>query len=152
MKALEGVTAVASRAAPLRRQQCAALAMLGTGPFARIVLITSRRTRRWVLPKGWVEPGEPGHRGALREAFEEAGLIGEADREPLGTYSYLKRRTAGQLVTVEVRVFRLRVARLLADWPERAERTRRLVRPAAAAAMVAEPELARLLRDLAGAP
>jgi 8-oxo-dGTP pyrophosphatase MutT (NUDIX family) len=105
-----------------------------------------------VLPKGWIEPGEPAYRGALREAFEEAGLVGEADREPLGTYSYAKRRDGGQPVMVEVRVFRLRVARLLADWPERAERTRRLVRPAAAAAMVAEPELAKLLRGLAGAP
>ena len=122
--------------------------MLGHGAAARIVLVTSRETRRWVIPKGWIEPNEPPHRSAAREAFEEAGLHGEPEPEPIGAYGYSKRMGRGVLLPCQVLVYRFRVARLLADWPERAERTRRLFTPAAAAALVQEPELAELLRRL----
>jgi len=114
------------------------------------VLVTSRETRRWVIPKGWVEPGEAPHRSAAREAFEEAGLAGETEAIPLGTYTYNKRLPRDALLRCEVLVYRFRVARLLRDWPERAERERRLFTPAAAAALVMEPDLARLLRSLSG--
>jgi 8-oxo-dGTP pyrophosphatase MutT (NUDIX family) len=124
--------------------------VLGTGPALRVVLITSRETRRWVVPKGWIEPKEAPHRSAAREAFEEAGLAGEADPDPIGAYAYAKRMPRGVVLPTEVLVFRLRVARLLQDWPERRERERRLFTPAAAAALVAEPGLAELLLALAG--
>lgn len=130
------------------RRQSAALPLVGQGMALRVVLVTSRETRRWVIPKGWIEPQEPAHRSAAREAFEEAGLLGEADTEPLGSYAYPKRRADGSAVTTEVLVFRFRVARQLRDWPERLERERRLFTPAAAAALVAEPGLAALLRSL----
>ncbi|MGG5821825.1 NUDIX hydrolase [Falsiroseomonas sp. HW251] len=130
------------------RRQSAALPVIGAGAALRVVLITSRETRRWVVPKGWIEPQEPPHRSAAREAAEEAGIQGEADAEPLGSYLYPKRLAGGVVQTTEVLVFRLRVARLLHDWPERRERTRRLFRPEAAAALVAEPGLAALLRGL----
>lgn len=130
------------------RRQSAALPVIGQGAALRVVLVTSRETRRWVIPKGWIEPNEPPHRSAAREAFEEAGLMGEAEHEPLGGYAYPKRLAGGGVVTTEVLVFRLRVARLLHDWPERRERERRLFTPAAAAALVAEPGLAALLRGL----
>ena len=130
------------------RRQSAALPLVGQGMALRVVLVTSRETRRWVLPKGWIEPEEPPHRSAAREAFEEAGLLGETEPEPLGSYAYPKRRADGSAVTTEVLVFRFRVARQLRDWPERLERERRLFTPAAAAALVAEPDLAALLRSL----
>ena len=130
------------------RRQSAALPLVGQGMALRVVLVTSRETRRWVLPKGWIEPEEAAHRSAAREAFEEAGLVGEAETEPLGSYAYPKRRADGSAVTTEVLVFRFRVARQLRDWPEREERERRLFTPAAAAALVAEPGLAALLRSL----
>ncbi len=133
------------------RRQSAALPVLGIGAALRVVLITSRETRRWVVPKGWIEAGEPPHRSAAREAFEEAGLIGEADPQPLGLYSYPKRLARGEVRPTEVLVFRLRVARLLPDWPERLERERKLFTPEAAAALVAEPGLAALLRSLSAA-
>jgi 8-oxo-dGTP pyrophosphatase MutT (NUDIX family) len=142
------VAGAARRLGDLRRQ-CAALPLTGTGAALRVVLVTSRETRRWVIPKGWIEPGEAPHRSAAREAFEEAGTVGEADAEPIGLFSYNKRRPGGVLLPCEVLVYRLRVVRLLHDWPERRERDRRLVTPAAAAGMVAEPELAALLRTLA---
>lgn len=130
------------------RRQSAALPVLGSGAALRVVLITSRETRRWVVPKGWIEPQEPPHRSAAREAFEEAGLSGEAEAEPLGAYAYAKRMPRGVVLPIEVLVYRFRVARLLQDWPERRERERRLFTPDAAAALVAEPGLAALLRGL----
>ena len=130
------------------RRQSAALPLVGAGAALRVVLVTSRETKRWVLPKGWIEPSEAPHRSAAREAFEEAGLLGDAQAEPLGSYAYPKRLAHGGALTTEVLVFRFRVARLLQDWPERKERERRLFTPAAAAALVAEPGLAALLRGV----
>jgi len=144
----EGSVVGALRPTGGERRQCAALPMLGQGPGLRIVLVTSRETRRWVIPKGWIEPGEAPNRSAAREAFEEAGLAGEAEADPLGRYTYAKRLPHGAILPCEVLVFRLRVTRLLRDWPERRERERRLFTPEAAAALVLEPDLARLLRSL----
>jgi 8-oxo-dGTP pyrophosphatase MutT (NUDIX family) len=138
------------RAQGRARRQSAALPLLGQGVALRVVLVTSRETKRWVVPKGWIEPHEAPHRSAAREAFEEAGLHGEAEIEPYGHYAYPKRLSHGGAVTTEVLVFRFRVARLLQDWPERKERERRLFTPHAAAALVAEPGLAALLRSLTG--
>ena len=136
------------RAQGVARRQSAALPLLGAGDAMRVVLVTSRETRRWVVPKGWIEPNEPPHRSAAREAFEEAGLHGEAEPDPLGLYAYPKRFGSGAVVTTEVLVFRFRVSQLLEDWPERQERDRRLFTPDAAADLVAEPGLATLLRSL----
>jgi 8-oxo-dGTP pyrophosphatase MutT (NUDIX family) len=143
---------VGVRAHGQARRQSAALPLLGTGAALRVVLVTSRETRRWVVPKGWIEPKEAPHRSAAREAFEEAGLAGEADPEPIGAYAYAKRMPRGVVLPIEVLVFRFRVARLLQDWPERRERERRLFTPDAAAALVTEPGLAELLRRLGTRP
>jgi 8-oxo-dGTP pyrophosphatase MutT (NUDIX family) len=145
----DGQAAGAARRQGNLRRQCAALPLTGTGGALRVVLVTSRETRRWVIPKGWIEPGEQPHRSAAREAFEEAGILGEADPDPIGSFLYTKRKPGGVLLPCEVLVFRLRVVRLLHDWPERRERDRRLVTPSAAAGLVAEPELAEILRRLA---
>ena len=138
------------RAQGVARRQSAALPLLGAGDALRVVLVTSRDTRRWVVPKGWIEPNEPPHSSAAREAFEEAGLHGEAEPAPLGLYAYPKRFGSGAVVPTEVLVFRFRVSQLLEDWPERRERERRLFAPDAAADLVAEPGLAALLRSLTG--
>lgn len=144
----DGHVAGAVRPAGEIRRQCAALPLTAADGAIRIVLVTSRETRRWVIPKGWIEPGEAPHHSAAREAFEEAGLAGEAEPDPLGTYSYDKRKANGILLPCEVLVFRYRVDRMLTDWPERHQRERRLFTPQAAAALVLEPSLARLLRGL----
>jgi 8-oxo-dGTP pyrophosphatase MutT (NUDIX family) len=133
---------------PHRTRQSAALPVDGSGESLRVVLITSRETKRWVIPKGWVEHAEPPHASAAREAFEEAGLEGEVEAEPLGSYEYSKGLSSGECVVMEVMVYRFRVARMLRDWPERKQRKRRLFTPEAAAALVAEPGLAALLRGL----
>ena len=139
-----------------RGRQCAALPLLtdrddgGGGGDTRVLLVTSRETGRWVLPKGWAEKGLSGAALAAKEAFEEAGIVGEAAAtEPVGSYRYLKRLPKGRVLECEVEVFALRVDRLLDDWPEREQRERRWFTLAQAAMAVDEGELALLLLRLA---
>ena len=111
----------------------------------RILLITSRETRRWVVPRGNAIPGLGPAASAAQEAFEEAGVRGQVSEELLGTYRYDKRRKDGSAVPAEVRLYALRVLEELADWPERAERERRWFAPGEAADAVEEPGLKALL-------
>jgi 8-oxo-dGTP pyrophosphatase MutT (NUDIX family) len=114
-----------------------------------VMLVTSRETRRWVLPKGWPEKRLAPHELAAKEAFEEAGLEGEIGRESVGSYRYAKRRWNGRTVQCEVEVFPLAVARQLEDWPERKERETGWFTPSEAATLVEESGLVALLLDLA---
>src|SRR5206468_12254776 len=76
-----------------------------------IMLVTSRETRRWIIPKGWPKKGKSPHRSAAREAFEEAGVVGSVGRRSVGSFSYEKRLKNGGTVECEVRVFPLQVKR-----------------------------------------
>lgn len=91
----------------------------------RVCLITSRNGKRWVIPKGWIEPGQTAGETALQEAWEEAGLVGALEREPIGTYLYEKE---GQ--RYHVTVFVMKVTAVEQDWPERSFRERSFVGPA----------------------
>jgi 8-oxo-dGTP pyrophosphatase MutT (NUDIX family) len=117
-----------------------------------VLLITSRETRRWVVPRGNPVPGKTPAESAAQEAYEEAGISGEIDGEPVGRYSYLKRRRNGELVPAEVRLFRMNVVEVHDDWPERGQRERRWFDPPEAAAAVAEGDLAELIRTGASSP
>lgn len=134
-----------------KERQCAALPVVQTANGPRIVLVTSRDTRRWVLPKGWVNDGLSSHRAAEREALEEAGLEGEIERSPFGAYSYGKRLADGSVRVCTVAVHLLRVTRLRESWPEMRERERRQFTAEEAAGLVQEPELAALLRAFGAA-
>ena len=109
-----------------------------------VLLITSRDTGRWVVPRGNPMPGLSPHRTAAEEAWEEAGVRGEVSPRPLGAYRYDKRRRGGS-VPAQVTLFQMRVDEEFADWPERSQRNRRWFAPAEAAALVAEPDLAALI-------
>lgn len=110
-----------------------------------ILLITSRESRRWVIPKGWpMKDKEPGP-CAAQEAFEEAGVVGEPRRKSLGIYHYDKRLRSGRLQHVRVMVFPLEVREERDIWPEMAERDRNWTTAAEAAELVEEPELQALL-------
>jgi 8-oxo-dGTP pyrophosphatase MutT (NUDIX family) len=111
----------------------------------KVLLLTSRGTRRWVIPKGWpIQKLSPADTAA-REAYEEAGIKGKILRgAPIGRYRYRKADKA-ELGKITVQVFLMEVKRQLSEWPEQAERKCRWVRPDRAAEMVAEPELALLL-------
>jgi two-component system phosphate regulon sensor histidine kinase PhoR len=117
-----------------------------------VMLITSRETRRWVVPRGNPIPGKSPSESAAQEAYEEAGIIGPVEPEPVGRYFYRKRRRNGALLPAEVQLFRMSVSEERDDWPERGERERRWFPPQEAAAAVAEVELAEMIRSLAPGP
>jgi 8-oxo-dGTP pyrophosphatase MutT (NUDIX family) len=112
----------------------------------RVLLVTSRETRRWIIPKGWPLPEHEDHAAAAREALEEAGVLGVADAVSIGSYVYEKRRRAGP-ATVRVAVYLLEVTEELADLPESQQRERAWFTRAEAADRVDEPELRDLLRQ-----
>ena len=128
------------------RRQVAALPYRRRGGALQVLLVTSRDTGRWVIPKGWPMTGVKPHRAAGREAWEEAGALGRVGKRSLGAYRYAKRLGDGTAVPCVVTVFPLAVERLKNRWPERDERRRRWVPPEEAAEKVEEPDLAQLLR------
>ncbi|WP_294055494.1 DUF47 family protein [Sphingomonas sp.] len=113
----------------------------------RILLVTSRENKRWVIPKGNPPQGVSAHSAAALEAEEEAGVRGLVCPTPLGSYRYRKRRRNGASLMVDVDVFPLAVRSELPDWKERAERERRWFSLAEAAAAVEEPDLRDLIRS-----
>ncbi len=111
----------------------------------RILLITSRETGRWIVPKGNRMIGLAPHEAAAREAHEEAGVEGEVGETALGSYRYVKQRRSGDAAPIDVAIYPLRVSRELEDWPERRERALRWFNRADAAASVAERGLRALI-------
>lgn len=113
-----------------------------------VMLITSRETRRWVVPKGWPMKGRKDHEAAAQEALEEAGLVGHIHKHPIGAYTYLK-QTEGAAEPCRVMVYRLDVGSERRSWRERGQRERRWFPAAEAANQVAEPRLASMIRSIA---
>lgn len=138
---------------PMLRRPCsrqvAALCWRVKDGRREVLLITSRDTGRWVIPKGWPIEGLTGPQTALTEAWEEAGVKAQIDASPLGSYAYDKGLDGGLDLPTRVDVYGARVTELAADWPERAERTREWARPDIAATRVDEPELRDLLLTFA---
>jgi len=114
---------------------------------AWIMLVTSRETRRWVVPKGWPIRGMTPHGVAALEAYEEAGLVGAIGERAIGFYFYHKRLKDGSTTPCSVEVYPLRVERQLERWPERRERQGRWFEPEEAAGLVAEESLGALIRS-----
>lgn len=112
------------------------------------LLITSRRTGRWIFPKGgrmaWLSPSA----SAAQEAFEEAGVEGDISTRPAGVYRSLKRRNTGD-TEIEVEMFPLQVRIELDDWPEKDQRRRRWASLADACILLSEPDLVPMIRTLA---
>lgn len=120
------------------------------GSEVEVMLVTSRDTGRWVIPKGWPIGRKAPHASAAREALEEAGVVGAVGRDPIGTYSYEKRMSKGVVVVCEVSVFLLEVKRQKKDWPEKGERKCCWFSPAEAAKVVQEPDLGDIILNIAG--
>ncbi len=108
-----------------------------------VLLVTSRKRKRWVIPKGIVEPGLSAGASAAKEAHEEAGVAGVLSARPIGSFRY--RKWHGEC---HVAVFLLRVDELCADWPEAPLRQRCWLAASDAAARVREPGLQALLGGL----
>ncbi|MFN4096703.1 MAG: DUF47 family protein [Sphingomonas sp.] len=112
-----------------------------------MMLVTSRGTGRWVIPKGNVANGTPPHLAAAEEAEEEAGVVGAACPTPIGAYRYRKRRGNGAHLMADVEVFPLAVTAELARWKEQDQRERRWFTLEEAADAVDEPDLSDLIRS-----
>jgi 8-oxo-dGTP pyrophosphatase MutT (NUDIX family) len=126
-------------------QQYAALPWRDKGGL-EILLVTSRETRRWVIPKGWPMKNKKPHAAAAREALEEAGVTGRVLKRPIGAYSYIKRLKNGAPLQCSVDVFPLKVTGHLNRWREQGERTGHWFSIEEAAEAVEEPELQALIR------
>lgn len=114
----------------------------------QILLVTSRRTRRWVLPKGWPMPGKTLPEAAEQEAWEEAGIKGHIHPDPVGCYLYQKNdmgKNKDKTGLFRVGIYALAFSHQEKDWPERTERSFEWMSPEAAAVRVREPDLQKLL-------
>ena len=114
-----------------------------------ILLITTRRTQRWILPKGWPVEGHFPHDSAAFEALEEAGISGEMSAQPLGFYRYQKLRKSGEIVPCRVGVFAMRVTRQRRTWAEKEVRQTRWYSARQAAELVGERGLRPLILKFA---
>ena len=112
-----------------------------------VLLVTSRETKRWVIPKGNPESGLLPHAAAALEAEEEAGVRGAVCPTPLGSFRYRKRKRNGASLMVDVDVFPLSVTEELPVWKESGQRERRWFSLPEAAGAVEEPDLADLIRS-----
>ncbi|RUM26589.1 NUDIX domain-containing protein [Rhizobium vallis] len=110
-----------------------------------VLLLTSRDTGRWVIPKGWPMNGKCAHDVAMREALEEAGVRGVVETETLGAYSYPKLLRDGVQVICKVQVYALEVTDMAKNFKEKGERIIEWVSFDEAAGRVREPELRGIL-------
>jgi 8-oxo-dGTP pyrophosphatase MutT (NUDIX family) len=129
--------------------QVAALCYRETPLGKQVLLITSRDTGRWIVPKGWLIDGMNASEAALQEAWEEAGVSkADIETDPVGFYDYDKRLNDGLSTPVAARVYLTRVRHIEDDYPEVGQRKRRWFTPEEAANLVAEPDLKEILLGL----
>jgi 8-oxo-dGTP pyrophosphatase MutT (NUDIX family) len=130
------------------RVQCAALPFrISDGFGVEVMLVTSRQTKRWIIPKGWVKKRDDLWQSAAREARDEAGVTGVVGTEPIGSFSYDKRLRNGRTVPCEVQVFPLEVKLRQNKWPEKGQREISWFSPDEAADAVQETFPRDLIRD-----
>ena len=110
------------------------------------MLITSLQTRRWIVPKGHLEPGMTAQDSAAKEAYEEAGLEGIVGDTPIGVYDYIKLDQGDQRIR-RVDVFPMAVSRVLDKWPEQEKRQRKWMGLPDAVGAVFEVDLKKIIAD-----
>jgi len=114
-----------------------------------ILLITSRGTGRWIIPKGWPMKGRKPHTTAAIEAIQEAGLLGKIEKKPVGVFHYQKVLGNNERLLCRVEVFPLRVARQMKTWPEMHQRTTKWFSLREAIRLVSDPELVGVFEEFA---
>ncbi|MGO4410660.1 MULTISPECIES: NUDIX hydrolase [unclassified Brevundimonas] len=127
-------------------RQVAALPWRRGEAGVEVMMITSRETRRWVIPKGGRMVGKTDPQAAAQEAYEEAGIQGETLETPVGHFRYAKRMKSGATQACIVAVYPLEVLIQLGAWPEDLQRERRWMNQGDAAAAVDEADLSDLIR------
>ncbi|MEP3634228.1 MAG: NUDIX hydrolase [Shimia thalassica] len=131
------------------RAQFAALVYRVQNDKTQVLLITSRKTRRWIIPKGWPMSGLTPSEAAAQEAWEEAGVKGITHDAPVGSYFYsktIKTRGGPMPMPVMTIVYPMQARKLASKYPEAGQRRRKWLSPKKAALRVKEPELAQILR------
>lgn len=128
--------------------QVAALPVKGKPGSYRVLLVTSRESHRWIVPKGWPMKGRKDHEAAAQEALEEAGVTGRIHKHPMGAYTYDKRLADGGVEHVRVMVYLLEVEKETSKWAERDEREREWLSAKDAAGRVEEDGLSEIIRRL----
>ena len=126
------------------RTQFAALCYRWHNEKLQVCIVTSRRSGRWIIPKGWPMDGETPTDAAAKEAFEEAGVKGKIGSRPVGVFSYYKVRSEDELPCIAV-VYPLRVKKVLRKWPEKKEQERKWLSRKKAAALISDPELREII-------
>jgi 8-oxo-dGTP pyrophosphatase MutT (NUDIX family) len=133
---------------PGQKKQYAALAWRYAGGNREVLLISSRDTGRWVIPKGWPIKGLSPAQTAAREAYEEAGLGGQVSKKPIGNFEYPKRLNNGSVLPCKVEVFAFEQMVQHPSWPEQGQRQLQWFSVPEAANAVQEPELKEIIRKL----
>jgi 8-oxo-dGTP pyrophosphatase MutT (NUDIX family) len=128
--------------------QVGALCLRGETGAREVLLVSSLRTGRWIIPKGWPMRNKSLAQSAETEAWEEAGVSGIMSRKPVGYYTYLKDRGKKLGITCEVHVFEMHDISLSETFPEQGRRERKWVSPSEAAKLVEEPDLQKILKSL----
>jgi 8-oxo-dGTP pyrophosphatase MutT (NUDIX family) len=139
---MSGATQVASI-------QYGALPWRRAGEAIEILLIITRNTRRWIVPKGWPLLGRTPRECAAQEALEEAGVSGKVAEKPLGWFHYDKLRKSGEVVPCKVQIYPMEVSRQRSAWAEKTMRQTRWCTPQEALAHVSEPGLRQLISKFA---
>ncbi len=130
-------------------KQVAALPWRMQDDGLQVLLVTSRETKRWVIPKGWPMRGLSDSQAAAQEALEEAGIKGEIARRKLGSYRYEKRKEQARNTVIDVDVYPMQVEKEMRSWREMSERERQWFDPETARNLVEEPALKSLIGALA---
>lgn len=128
-----------------QKKQYAALPYRISGKTIEVLMVTSRDTGRWVIPKGWPKKRLSPHKLAMLEAFEEAGIKGKVASRPIGHFNYIKRMEKGRDIECRVDVFPMAVNAELDEWPEMNERKRAWFKLKKAAGLVDEAGLCDIL-------
>lgn len=129
------------------RSQFGALVYRVKNDKVQILLVTSRNTRRWIIPKGWPMLGSTPAEAAAIEAWEEAGVIGKKSDRCLGVYSYYKTRSGTRYLPCLVMVYPIKAKKLKTNFPEAKERRVKWFSQKKAAKLVTEPELAKIIKS-----
>jgi 8-oxo-dGTP pyrophosphatase MutT (NUDIX family) len=137
-----------TKAKPGERVQVAALPVrIDDAGTPQALLLTSRETKRWIIPKGWPMKGRKPWEAAAQEALEEAGIVGRPRKTPIGSYVYFKRQTA-HFDVCRVDVYLLAFTEQRKSWREKGQREAKWFGFGEAATLVDEPGLIKLLLDL----
>ena len=115
----------------------------------KVLLLTTRRKRNWIIPKGWPIEGLNFRRSAEQEAMEEAGVKGSISKDPIGDFIYFKKIAPGQKVPCTVVTYGLHVTEQLTDWIEKGQRDILWCSPLKAAKEVKNLGLSTLLQNIA---